>query len=290
MQQLPQLTIQQLDYLVAVAETDTWAQAAASRGVSPSALSQGLAELERRLGHKLFERVGRRRIIAADATPVLDYARSVTAQTSDLALWVERRQSGVGGEIRIGMIDAAAIEHYSEHLNTFRSTHPEVDFRLTVGPSGGLLEQLASAQLDVVVVVRPLVEAEGISITHLLTENLAVYGPPGSTLNEPSDWGPWLLFPAGSHTRTLVERVLADLGAPLDVSAESHQPEVLKEMVRLGLGWTILPTIQAERDPDGLVPIRRTPVAKRELVAATRRAALPNPLVDQFIAGLMPSS
>ncbi len=56
---LPQLTIQQLDYLVAVADHATWAEAAASLGVTPSALSQGLAELERRLGIGLFERVGR---------------------------------------------------------------------------------------------------------------------------------------------------------------------------------------------------------------------------------------
>lgn len=287
MRQLPQLTTQQLDYLVAVADADTWAEAASSRGVSPSALSQGLAELERRLGHRLFERVGRRRIIADDAMPVLDYARSIIAQTSDLALWVERRHAGVGGEIKIGMIDAAAIEHYSEHLKAFRSEHPTIDFHLTVGPSGGLLDQLESAQLDVVVVVRPLIEPDSITMSELLTEDLAVYGPAGAKGKDPADWGPWVLFPTGSHTRALVERVLAELGAPVEVSAESHQPEVLKEMVRLGLGWTILPTSQAERSPDALTPIRRRPVAHRQLVAATRRSALPNPLVDRFIEGLL---
>ena len=44
---LPNLTVQQLDYLVAVVDAPTWADAAARLGVTPSALSQGLAEFER---------------------------------------------------------------------------------------------------------------------------------------------------------------------------------------------------------------------------------------------------
>lgn len=44
------LTVQQLAYLVAVADHETFSEAASSLGVTTSALSQGLAELERRLG------------------------------------------------------------------------------------------------------------------------------------------------------------------------------------------------------------------------------------------------
>ena len=64
---LPDLTIRQLEYLVAVADEPTWAIAARRVGVSPSALSQGLAELERRLGLTLFEAAGRRRVLRASA-------------------------------------------------------------------------------------------------------------------------------------------------------------------------------------------------------------------------------
>ena len=56
---LPNLTVQQLEYLVAVAAAPTRAAAAATVGVTPSALTQGLAELERRVGVPLFERHGR---------------------------------------------------------------------------------------------------------------------------------------------------------------------------------------------------------------------------------------
>ena len=44
---LPDISITQLEYLVAVQEAETWAEAAANLGVCQSALSQGLAELQR---------------------------------------------------------------------------------------------------------------------------------------------------------------------------------------------------------------------------------------------------
>ena len=70
---LPDLTIRQLEYLVAVADEPTWALAARRVGVSPSALSQGLAELERRIGVDLFESQGRRRVLRRSALPLLDH-------------------------------------------------------------------------------------------------------------------------------------------------------------------------------------------------------------------------
>ena len=108
MQPLPNLTIQQLQYLVAVADSPTWATAASELGVTPSALSQGLAELERRLDFPLFQRDGRRRVLAPLGSEVLTYARGVLTQTNDLDRWLHDARSGRVSPLRVGMIDAAA--------------------------------------------------------------------------------------------------------------------------------------------------------------------------------------
>ena len=105
---LPDLSIRQLEYLVAVADSTTWAAAAADVGVSPSALSQGLAELERRIGVDLFEPDGRRRVLRRSALPVLDHARQVVSLTRDLTSWSNRLRSARSGRVRLGLIDVAA--------------------------------------------------------------------------------------------------------------------------------------------------------------------------------------
>ena len=285
---LPDLTVRQLEYLDAVSRRATWAQAAGSLGVTPSALSQGLAELERRVGVQLFERQGRRQVPTPAAAEVLDHARRVLAQTRDLARWAAAQRAGRTGRLRVGMIDAAAVDHCPEALRAFRTERPELDLHLVVAPSATLLAQLRDGDLDLVVCVAdPATHgAADLALTPLRAEPLAAYAPPGSRPGPPSSWGPWVTFPAGSHTRGLIAEALGALGAPFEVVAESHQPEVLREMVRLGLGWTVLPVVQAERAPDPLARARRRPVAERTLVVARRADALPDAGVDALLAAL----
>ena len=273
---LPDLSIRQLEYLVAVADSDTFALAAERVGVSPSALSQGLAELERRIGVPLFDRAGRRRVLRPDTRPVLDHARQVVALTADLTDWAQRTRSGDHGRLRLGMIDAAAVQHHGEALRRFRAEHPELRIHLRVAPSGDLLRELVGGTLDLAVCVEPPAPVNGVSTEVLLTEDLAVYAPDGRRRPGPSaGWGPWVMFPRSAHTRAVAEAALRRRGAPLEVVAESHQPEVLCEMVRLGLGWSVLPVVQAEW---GDRPLAGCGVlVRRRLVAARRQGAAPHP-------------
>jgi DNA-binding transcriptional LysR family regulator len=284
------LTVQQLAYLVAVADSATFSQAAASSGVTTSALSQGLAELERRLGLELFERVGRRQVMRDDATEVLAYARRVVADTRDLARWVAATSTGQAGQLRVGMIDAAAVDHFPAQIRAFGGVAPDVELRLAIAPSAELLEQLARGDLDLAVVVEPSGPLDAIDTEVLLTEPIVVVPPEGVPAGSPDSWGPWVLFPTGSQTRALIERELRARGAAVEVVAESHQPDVLWEMARLGMAWTVLPEAQAVRSlrRSATGPRIDAPVAltTRRLVIARRRGRTANPAADLFAAHL----
>ncbi len=277
------LTIVQLHYLATVASQPTWAAAAGELGVSPSALSQGLAELERRLGITLFAREGRRRVLATGADEVVAYAERVVAQTRDLGTWADSVRRGAAGRLRVGMIDAAAVEHYPAALARFRTKRPDVVLRLTVAPSSTLIEQLRAAELEVAIVVDPPPPSDDLELVPLLEEDLALYAPADATIGDPPAWGPFVLFPEGSHTRRSIVAALRDRGATVDVVAVSHQPEVLRTMVDLGLGWTVLPVAQAESGP---APLRRAlaePITHRRLVAARRRGSVTQPTTEALI-------
>ncbi len=278
---VPNLTVQQLEYLVAVSRSDTWADAAASLGVSPSALSQGLAELERRIGVTIFERQGRRRLISPAAHEVLAYAETVVARTRDLARWADHRRAGRSGQVRVGMIDAAAVHHFPDVIARFRQARPDIDLRLMVAPSGALMEELRRAGLDLVVCVEPRSTIEDVAWTLLLTEPLRVYAPNAiDAARPPRQWGPWVTFPQGATTRGVIAAALARVGAPFEVVAESHQPEVLREMVGMGLGWTVLPVPQAESGTNPLAPARVKPIVERHLVLARRTDTVADPAVS----------
>lgn len=281
---LPDLSIRQLEYLVAVSTEPSWADAAASVGVSPSALSQGLGELERRVGIPLFDREGRRRVLRSTAEPVLAHARQVVALTGDLADWAERTRTGRTGELRVGMIDAAAVGHYPEVLRRFRDDHPDLHLTLRVAPSGELLDEIEAGDLDLAVVVEGG-DRRGITTEPLLQEPLAVFTPTRGLPRSVHDWGPWVLFAEGSHTRAIAETALRRLGAPTTIVTESNQPEVLRTMVELGVGSTVLPVVQAG---PGAGPGRV--IAERTLVLARRDGAAVDPAAEMLVDALRVAS
>lgn len=214
-------------------------------------------------------------------------AERILADLDQVARWLRAVGTGRMGRLRIGMIDIAAVHHCRDAVDTFRSAHPELDLGWTVAPTGELLARLERNDLDVAVCVDP----GGVGpfdSTPLLRDDLAVYAPPTAEVPpSPKQWGPWLLFPASSRTRVAIDRRLREVGAPLVVEMESHQPEVLVEMVRLGLGWTVLPTAQAEHG-GAQRPVRITaePLLSRTISAVTRRGGALHPAVAPFIAAL----
>lgn len=283
---LPDISIRQLEYLVAIADHHTWGEAAASIGVSASALSQGLAELERRIGVDLFERDGRRRRLRPTAQPVLDHARQVVGLTGDLMAWSDRVRTARTGEVAVGMIDVAAVERYPDVLRSYMAERPDVELRLTVAPSAGLLGDVLSGRLDLAVCVEPTEAVPGIATEPLQSEPIAIYAPAGTRIGRPATWGPWVLFPDGSHTRERIIERLRDVGAPLQVVADSHQPDVIREMVALGFGWTALP--ESSEAGDDLV--RGPDLFERQLVLARRAGSVTDPAADELASRLMAKS
>ena len=135
------------------------------------------------------------------------------------------------------MIDAAAVDYFGEILRQFREEKPELDLHISVGPSQQLLDALTAGKLDLAICVAT--NAPNFTITPLLEEDLNVYGPLTMRNSPAESWGPWVSFPNGSLTRELIRIALFAVGAPFEVIAESNQPEVLSEMVRIGMGWAV---------------------------------------------------
>lgn len=283
---LPNVSTAQLGYLVAISRHRTWAEAARSLGVTPSALSQGIAELERRLGVPLFAADGRRRVPHEHTATVAACAQRMLADLGETTRWLQAVGAGRVGRLRVGMIDIVAVHHCRDAMRRFRRANPSLDVGLTVAPTGELLGRLERNEIDVAVCVDPEGVGQFDSVA-LVRDDLAVYAPPGvDTGTPPAKWGPWLLFPSDSLTRTAIDRRLRQIGAPLVVEMESHQPEVLVEMVRLGLGWTVLPTAQAEQGSPRLVRATAEPLLSRTISAVTRRGGATHPAVAPLVAAL----
>lgn len=273
---------QQLAYLREIERSPTWAAAAAHLGLSQPALSQSMAELERRLGVALFEREGRRRRLTEEGRATVRFAREVLARAEVFAEGLERRREGSAGTLRVGMIDAGSLYLLPGAVRRFRDEVPDVDLRLTVGASGALERALRRFELDLAFVVDDDDPPDDLERQPLADEALYLYAPPGRR-GDPAA-ADWVLYPPGSHTRERIDEGLRARGIVPRVRLESGNPQVLRQMVALGFGWSVLPAAVAESGPDGLRRRRGGPVAVRSVCAVRRRNAPHDGRAETFLA------
>ncbi|MFC1611344.1 LysR family transcriptional regulator [Myxococcota bacterium] len=271
--------MQHLAYLREVTRCPTFTEAAKRLHISQPALSQALAELERRLGVTLFEKAGRARQLTAEGEEVAAFARTILSQGEDFERHLQLHRRGEGGVLRVGMIDAVALYVLPGVVRSFRRRYPEVELQLTVDTSAALLNGLETFDLEMAFVVGPVDAA--ISGERLLSEPMYIYAPRNNA-GRPRE-AEWVLYPEESHTRALIDVGLARLDIVPHVTLESSNPQILRQMVVLGLGWTVLPAGVAERGPAPLERWRRRAVARRQLLSVRRESAPTDARVERFM-------
>ena len=268
--------LQQLTYLREVERAPTFTEAARRLHVSQPALSQSLAELERRIGLPLFEARGRRRELTEVGREAARFASEVLGRTAEFQEWVTSYREGGAGTLTVGMIDAASLYALPDAVRGFREAHPEVRLQLIVDTSGALIERLQRYELDLAFVVAPV--AGDVDVVEVGREPLHIYAPTEDA--RPAEEADWVLYPVGSHTRQQIDEGLARLGIVPRVTLESHNPQVLRQMVELGFGWTVLPPAVAG---EGASLRQGAQVAVRTLVGVRRRSSLLDPRAEAFL-------
>ena len=239
-----------------------------------------MRELERRLDVALFEKVGRRQVLTPVGEELEHFAHSILAQTEGFSGRLEALQRGEAGRLRVGMVDAACLYVMPGALRRFREESPKVELELTVDTSGVLLAKLRDFDLDVAIVVGP-VESDDVQARPVVAEPMHIYRPEGAS-RKPQD-ARWLLYPAKSHTRRLINDALGREGLVPRIVMEGNNPAVLRQMVAMGLGWSVLPEAVVAADPDGLERHQKKPLVHRELVAVCRADAPPDMRVDRLL-------
>ena len=273
----------QLAYLREVERAPTFTVAAERLGVSQPALSQALAALERQVGVPLFERAGRRRVLTEAGREAARFAAEVLGRASELRSWIEAREHGESGTLAVGMIDAASLYLLPGIIGAYRAAYPAVDLQLVVDTSEVLMERLRRFELDLAFVIGPA--AEDLEAHPVLVEPWHVYAPAGAPAT--ADDAAWALYPARSHTRSIIDDGLRSLGITPRVMLESSNPEVLRQVVALGLGWSVLPPGVAEDAPGRRREAgaeRRQQVAERTLLGVRRAGASPDARVEAFLS------
>jgi LysR family carnitine catabolism transcriptional activator len=277
---------------LAVVDHGTFTRAAAASYVSQPALSQAIRELERELGTRLFDRVGRGvRLTAAGAalvTPARQTLRDVEAGRAAVA--------AVAG-VEAGQVDAACLPTLAEEptarvVGDFRRAHPGTVVTLAAPDDPlDLLSMVRSGTVELAVTEDPGRagssaggRAAGLAVHRLADQALVAVFPPG-TADLPDgpvalrDFArrPLVVTAPGTSSRRILDEALGQAASPPIVAVETAQREALVPLVLAGAGAALLPAPVAATAARLGAEVRATSAAVIRRVALVHRDAALSP-------------
>ncbi len=154
------LSLKQLRYFSALADSGHFGRAAAMAGISQPALSMQVREMEKSLGGLLVERTGAGARLTELGTDVAKRAKDVLAAVRDLEDLSFARDEPLAGRIRLGMIPSVAPFLLPRLLDRVAHRYPRLQLTMRETVTEQLAKELADGSLDAVVVSLPLEQGD----------------------------------------------------------------------------------------------------------------------------------
>ena len=218
---------------LAVAQSLSFTQAAAGRGLRQPTVSQHIRRLEQSVGRPLFVRDTRRVALTPDGEAMAGFARAILAAHAQAVSYFTG--SGLSGRLRVGVTDDLALTPLPKILRDFRQQYPRVDLELTVAQSGSLHRRVGSGHLDLAFVKNTPGEGLGRLVRR---DKLVWVGVAGARL-DPGRPVPLVVYQAPSISRSLGVGALERAGLPYRVTCTVRGVNGVIAGVRAGLGLAI---------------------------------------------------
>lgn len=149
------ITLRQLEFALAVAKHRHFKRAAEDCNISQSALSLGIAELEKQLDTQIFERNNKQVLITPIGEEILTRAQRVFSEINDLTTRAHSHQTPLAYPMTIGIIPTIAPFLLPKVLPSVKQQYP--DFRMTIveKQTERLLEQVRYGHIDTAIIALP---------------------------------------------------------------------------------------------------------------------------------------
>ena len=243
------MDLQQLRYVVAVAELGNFTRAAERCFVVQSALSHQVARLEQELGARLFHRTSRQVSLTTAGRAFLPAARQCLDAADRARAEVAAATGEVRGRLAVGVIPTVAAIDVPEALSRFHQEHPHVRIGLLSGTSDALVRRVRDGRLDVAFLGLPADATVGDVGGQVLATDRHVAVVAGDhplamrkriTLERLAD-EVFVDFPAGTAGRAQTDLAFEAAHLRREVAFEVTDAHLMAELIRRRLGVALLP-------------------------------------------------
>ncbi len=249
-----ELNLYKLSLFKGVSESKSFTRTAERFLLHQSSVSLHIADLEKSLGVKLFDRQGRQAVLTDAGAVLLPYAENLLAESQAAVEAIAAFKGVLQGRLSVGASTTPGAWLLPAWLGIFQERYPQVAIDLEIGNSFQVLEWLQNGRIAVGVVgqqpdkslyeATPLIEDE---IVLVVGKNHPWVGQTAVTLAD-VQMARMVCREAHSATRQITEAQLGEMCCLIRPSLELGSTTAIKQAVVAGLGIAFLPkiTLKAE--------------------------------------------
>lgn len=297
------MTIQQLKYIVALDEYRHFARAAEACMVTQPGLTIQLKNLEEEIGIKLFDRSKTPLKPTAAGEEILLRARKLLREADAIRDYVVHKKNDLEGKVVLGVISTLAPYLIPQFISRVTEVLPDMEFVIKEGGTGELMHWLEAGSIDVALMATPTGNG-ALREYPVFSEPFVAYLNKGHAM---ADAGFYTLRLQDKPELLLLENEYCYNAQLLDICGlksggftnnrfmyEINSIETLKNLVRAGLGFALVPQLSVLNEPgDSLYKPFEEPVPVREIslvVTDTFTRKLLIEKMSEVIWGCLPES
>lgn len=284
------MTLTELRYIVALAQTQHFGQAAERCHISQPTLSVGVKKLEEDLGVLIFERSKSAVRVTPVGEAIVAQAQRVLEQAQTIRELAQAGKNQLTAPLRVGAIYTVGPYLFPQMIPLLHRSAPEMPLYIEENFTHILRDKLRNGELDVIIIALPYQDADVLTkiayeepfcvllpAEHPWTQRDSI---DSNMLNEKS----LLLLGEGHCFRDQVLEACptTQTGNPENryTTVEASSLETIRHMVASGLGVSVLPlsAVDNHRYAEGVIAVRPfTAPAPTRTVAIAWRATFPRP-------------
>ncbi|MDX3970185.1 MAG: LysR family transcriptional regulator [Bradyrhizobium sp.] len=275
---LHSVTLRQMRAFLLTIEKSSASAAARLLGVSQSAVSQQLQEMEKLLQVKLVERVGIRMLPTQAGRALMAPVRRALSAVEQIEPAIAEFRSDGTGTIRLGTGATACIHFLPKPLAQIRAQLPKLQILVVTGNADEILNGIESGSIDVGLITADLARPNPmIHIEEVMVEDLVAIVPQENArqlpdMLRPRDLNglPLILFDPAGRTRDVIDIWFQRDGVKPVAAMELGSIEAIKTLVGAGLGASLIPRLASESLGSGIVRRPLVEPIQRRLCLALR--------------------
>lgn len=293
----PVLDVGRLRLLHEVARRGTIAGAARVLGLTPSAVSQQLAVLEREVGLPLLDRSSRGVVLTGAGEALSERAAQVLDVLAHARADLDRLGNELGGSVRVATVASAALGFLSAAGIALAQQHPGITLGVSTAEPARSMELLQAGDVDLAVIdeyeYQPIALADHLQARQLRVEPLVAVLPAGTDLPGAAvslrglQEHDWVMPPDDAACGFAVRSACRAAGFEPRVRWETDDMLLLTRAVAAGHGVAVLPLLSVDAAATD-VEIRSLvePALRRTLSVVARTVTLRRPVVATVCAAI----